>query len=239
MLKIIDKLKIKIFADGADLKSIRNFNNNNLIKGFTTNPTLMRSSGVTDYEKFVKEACKIVIDKPISFEVITDDLSEMENQARRIASWAKNVYVKIPIYNTKKESTTKIIKNLNDDGIKLNITAVFTIEQVSSILNHINNKTNTIISIFAGRIADTGQNPEEIINEALNKSKNFNQVEILWASPREVFNIIQADNIGCHVITATKSLLDKISLFDKDLDEYSLETVKMFYDDAQASQYKI
>jgi len=234
-----NNLKVKIFADGADLKTIKNFNENPLISGFTTNPTLMRISGVSNYEKFVKDACDIVVDKPISFEVISDNLKEMESQARRIASWADNVYVKIPIYNTKKEPTKEIIKNLNFEGVKINVTAVFTNDQVNSILDNINKNTNIVISIFAGRIADTGEDPEKIICNAITNSKEFSNVEILWASPREVYNIIQADKIGCHIITATKNILDKLSLFGKSLDEYSLETVKMFYEDARSSQFKI
>lgn len=235
----MDKLKIKLFADGADLGGIREVALNPIIRGFTTNPTLMRKAGVTDYKEFAAEALNLVNGKPISFEVFADDFENMEKQAREIASWGKNVYVKIPVTNTKREFAGPVIERLSKDGIRLNITAVMTLEQVKNINDHLDSKTPSIISVFAGRIADTGRDPVPIMSEAVKIIKNKPNVELLWASPREFLNVFQAESIGCHIITATNDLLKKLALIGKDLDEYSLETVEMFYKDAQAAGYSI
>jgi transaldolase len=235
----INKFKIKLFADGADLEDIKKLNKNSLIKGFTTNPTLMRKAGIEDYEKFSKQVINLVKPKSISLEVFADDLPSMKEQAEKISRWGKNVYVKIPIQNTKGKITTSLINELNKKNISLNITAVFTISQVRAVLKNIDKKTSVIISIFAGRIADTGLDPEEIIKESIKISKKFPNVEILWASPREVLNIVQAEKLGTHILTATPDILSKIKNFNKDLNSFSLETVKMFYEDAVKSKYKI
>jgi len=235
----INKFKIKLFADGADLEDIKKLNKNSLIKGFTTNPTLMRKAGIEDYEKFSKQVINLVKPKSISLEVFADDLPSMKEQAEKISRWGKNVYVKIPIQNTKGEITTSLINELNKKNISLNITAVFTISQVRAVLKNIDKKTSVIISIFAGRIADTGLDPEKIIKESIKISKKFPNVEILWASPREVLNIVQAEKLGTHILTATTDILSKIKNFNKDLNSFSLETVKMFYEDAVKSKYKI
>jgi transaldolase len=235
----IKKFKIKLFADGADLEDIKKLNKNPLIKGFTTNPTLMRKAGIEDYEKFSKQVINLVKPKSISLEVFADDLPSMKEQAEKISLWGKNVYVKIPIQNTKGEITTSLINELNKKNISLNITAVFTISQVRAVLKNIDKETSVIISIFAGRIADTGLDPEKIIKESIKISKKFPNVEILWASPREVLNIVQAEKLGTHILTATPDILSKIKNFNKKLNSFSLETVKMFYDDAVKSKYKI
>lgn len=235
----IKKFKIKLFADGANFEDIKKLNKNPLIKGFTTNPTLMRKAGIEDYEKFSKQVINLVMPKSISLEVFADDLPNMKKQAEKISQWGKNVYVKIPIQNTKGKITTSLISELNKKNIPLNITAVFTINQVRAVLKNINKKTSVIISIFAGRIADTGLDPEKIIRESIKISKKFPNVEILWASPREALNIVQAEKLGTHILTATPDILSKIKNFNKKLNSFSLETVKMFYDDAVKSKYKI
>jgi len=230
-------MKIDLYADGSDINDIKRLSNNPTIKGFTTNPTLMRKAGVNDYLKFIKEVTSIVPNKPLSFEVFSDELGEMEIQARKIAQHGENVYIKIPVTNTKGISTASVIESLLIDGIKVNVTAVFTIEQVNKLLPAIKHETPVIISIFAGRIADTGIDPKPIMKWTIdNVSDN---VKVLWASPREVYNFYEAESIGCHIITMTPSLIDKISIRDKCLEEYSLETVKMFYDDAIYAGYKL
>ena len=228
---------IKIFADGANKQDIIELNKNQRISGFTTNPTLLRKAGISNYKEFALDILSI-IDKPISFEVIADDLNEMERQAIEIASWGKNIYVKIPITNTKGESTYTIIKSLSERGIKLNITAITTIKQVKKILPALEKSNGAYISIFAGRIADTGINPLLIMKQALKLIKNIN-IELIWASPRELYNVVQAEDIGCHIITCTNDILKKLSLLGKDLTEYSLDTVKMFYNDAKLSGYEL
>ena len=232
-------MNIKIYADGADLDSFKELNENPKISGFTTNPSLMKKSGVKDYKKFAKEVLKIVKKKPVSFEVFTDDINEMETQAREINTWGENIYVKIPITNSKNVKTNQIIKKLSDDKIKCNVTAVFTIDQVKDIINVIDNKTDLIISIFAGRIADTGLDPIDTMKEAIALCKNKRNIEILWASTREIFNVIQANNINCDIITVPNSILLKMSNFGKNLEELSLETVNSFLIDAQKSGFKI
>lgn len=236
---IINDLNVQIYADGASIDQISNQNNISWVKGFTTNPTLMKKNGIKNYKKFALDVMEIVDNKPVSFEVFSDDLYEILDQAHEISSWNKNINVKIPITNTKGEYTTKIIENLNHSKIKCNVTALFTIEQVRKVLEIINDETFTIISIFAGRIADTGIDPEIIITEAVDLVKQKNNIKILWASPRELYNIFQADKLGCDIITVAEDIFSKISNVGKDLNQFSLETVKMFYNDALSSNFKI
>tara|TARA_B100001758_G_C18412122_1_gene616564 strand:+ start:126 stop:830 length:705 start_codon:yes stop_codon:yes gene_type:complete len=233
------KLKrIKIYADGADYSDFVNLNKSKIIKGFTTNPSLMRKSGVKNYEKFAKKLIN-VIKKPISFEVFSDELDEMYIQAKKISSWGNNVYVKIPIVNSKGVSTIRLIKKLNLEKIKLNITAVFTFNQVNKIINILNSKTPSIISIFAGRIADTGIDPINILKRSIKLKKNNKNIKILWASTREVLNIYQAENINCDIITVPIGIIKKLNLYKKNLKKYSIETAKDFYLDGLKSKYKI
>jgi len=233
------KLKrIKIYADGADYSDFVNLNKSKIIKGFTTNPSLMRKSGVKNYEKFAKKLIK-VIKKPISFEVFSDELDEMYIQAKKISSWGNNVYVKIPIVNSKGVSTIRLIKKLNLEKIKLNITAVFTFNQVNKIINILNYQTPSIISIFAGRIADTGIDPINILKRSIKLKKNNKNIKILWASTREVLNIYQAENINCDIITVPIGIIKKLNLYKKNLKKYSIETAKDFYLDGLKSKYKI
>ena len=238
MIKL-KKFKTEFYLDGADISDLRKFKNNNLIKGFTTNPSLMRKAGVKNYEIFCKNSLKKIKKKPISFEVFSDNLNEMYIQAKTISSWGSNVYVKIPITNTKNKSCNSIIKKLSDENIKLNITALFTLNQIKSLKKVLNPKSDNIISIFAGRIADTGRNPSSIIKKSIKLFSKFKKTEILWASTREFFNIIEADNLGCHIITVPPDILKKTKLIDYNLDKYSLETIKDFYNDAQKAGYKI
>ena len=230
--------RIKIYADGADYSDFVTLNKSKIIKGFTTNPTLMRKSGVKNYEKFAKKLIK-VIKKPISFEVFSDELDEMYIQAKKISSWGSNVYVKIPIVNSKGVSTIRLIKKLNLEKIKLNITAVFTFNQVNKIINILNSKTPSIISIFAGRIADTGIDPINILKRSIKLKKNNKNIKILWASTREVLNIYQAENINCDIITVPIGIIKKLNLYKKNLKKYSIETAKDFYLDGLKSKYKI
>ena len=238
-MKNVDKLKVKIFADGADLSSIRALYAQPYIQGFTTNPTLMRQAGILDYKSFAVDVLKAVPDRPVSFEVFADDISEMEVQAYEIASWGKNVNVKIPITNTKGQSTAALVGRLSDKGVVCNITAIFTLKQVTDILNVLNSATPAIISIFAGRIADTGVDPVPLMAEAIKLAAKKPKAEVLWASPRELLNVFQADEIGCHIITVTPDVLKKLSGVGKDLEVFSLETVAMFYRDAQSAGYTI
>ena len=234
-----NKLKVKLFADGADLAGIKEMAANANIAGFTTNPTLMRKAGITDYKAFALEVLKIVPDRPVSFEVFADDFATMEKQALEIASWGKHVNVKIPVTNTKGEFCGPLVKRLSDQGVQLNITAVMTMDQVEKITEQMSLNTPAIISIFAGRIADTGRNPVPIMAQAVNVMKSKPKAELIWASPRELLNIFQADEVGCHIITATNDILKKLQLVGKDLNAYSLETVEMFYKDAQAAGFSI
>lgn len=235
----IKDLKIKLFADGADKQDMLQMNADPLIQGLTTNPTLMKKAGISDYESFSREILKDITSKPISLEVFSDDIEEMEYQARIISSWAPNVYVKIPITNTKREFTYDIINRLSNDGVKLNITALMTLDQVRGVVSALNSDVESYISVFAGRIADTGIDPAPIMKESLDIMKINQKSELIWASPRELFNVIEANNIGCHIITATTDILKKLDLLDYNLDEYSLDTVKMFYQDALEAGYKI
>ena len=235
----VGDLKIRIFADGADLKSIRVAAADPRIQGFTTYPTLMRAAGVDDYKAFALELLRLVPDRPISFEVFADDFATMADQAREIASWGANVYVKIPVTNTMGQFSGPLIAELSHGGIKLNVTAVMTLDQVGRIGEALSDRTPAVISVFAGRVADTGRDPVPHMRRALELIRHRRKVELLWASPRELLNIFQADEIGCHIITVTGDLLKKLALVGKDLELYSRDTVAMFYKDAAAAGYQI
>jgi transaldolase len=232
-------LKIKIFADGADLERILALYANPLIKGFTTNPTLMRKAGISDYEAFAKQVLAKIPDRPVSFEVFADDFPGMIAQGRRIASWGKNANVKIPVTNTKGEFAGPVLEALSKEGVVLNVTAIMTPEQVEKVGACLRADVPAIISVFAGRVADTGCDPMPLMRECLARLADRPKAELLWASPRELLNIFQADEVGCHIITATSDVLAKLTLVGKDLDGYSLETVKMFFNDAAAAGYSI
>ena len=238
-MKKIEDLKVKIFSDGADKKDMLDMNSKTFIKGLTTNPTLMKKASIKDYETFAKDILSTIKEKPISFEVFSDDFNEMEKQAMKITSWADNVYVKIPITNTKKESSKELIQRLAEKKVKLNITAIMTLDQVKTVLSVLENKVPSIISVFAGRIADTGRDPIPLMNDCLKEMKINSNSELLWASPRELLNIIQADQIGCHIITVTKDIIKKLQFANYNLEDYSLDTVKMFYKDAVDAGFKI
>ncbi len=238
-MKQTSDLKVKVFADGADLKGIATLAANPLIKGFTTNPTLMRKAGVTDYKAFSHEVLKIIGHAPVSFEVFSDDFAEMEKQAREIASWGTNVYVKIPVTNTKREFAGPLIQRLAQAGVQLNVTALMTNDQVRDVVACLSPNVASYVSVFAGRVADTGCDPVPLMAEAVRLLAPNPKAELIWASPRELLNIFHADSIGCHVITVTHDILAKLSLVGKNLDEYSLDTVKMFYNDAQAAGFRI
>ena len=238
-MKKIDNFKIKFFADGADLKDFRKLSKNRLVSGFTTNPSLMRKSGIKNYLSFAKKVLKLIRVKPVSFEIFADDIKEIEKQALKISKLGKNVFVKIPIINTKKKSNAKLIAKLNKQGVKINVTAVFTLKQTTSLFKLISGKTEIIISVFAGRIADTGLDAQFEMKKHLVKCKTKRNIKILWASVREVYNLVEADNIGCHIITVPPSILSKTKNFNKNLENYSQETVKMFFDDAKKSGYSL
>jgi transaldolase len=236
----VDRLKVKLFQDGAELPAIREtVATNPRIKGFTTNPTLMRKAGISDYATFAKQAIEIVGDLPISFEVFSDEFEEMEREARIIHGWGGNTYIKIPVTNTRGVSSAPLIRRLSTEGIALNVTAILTHQQVRDVADALSRKTPSIVSVFAGRIADTGVDPMPLMREAVEILVNHPKAELLWASPRELLNVFQADEVGCHIITATKDVLVKLSLVGKDLGAYSLETVKMFFDDAKAAGYRL
>ena len=232
-------LKVKLFADGADKGGILEMYANPLISGFTTNPTLMKMAGVSDYESFAKDILTHITDKPISFEVFSDEFYEMKIQALEIASWADNIYVKIPITNTKAESSVDLIAALSEQNVKINVTAMMTVEQVQSVLQALVNGPGSYVSVFAGRIADAGLDPLPVMSEVVKILKDYSNIELIWASPRELYNVVQANDIGCHIITATNNILKKLPTLGKDLDQFSLETVKMFYDDASEAGYSI
>lgn len=225
-------LKVKIFADGADRTTMLQLHGNPLIRGFTTNPTLMRAAGVTDYEAFARDLLTAIPDRPISFEVISDEFDEMAAQAQRLSSWGDNVQVKIPVTNTRGESSIPLIRSLAAAGVPLNVTALMTLEQVRTVAGALRDGPPACISVFAGRIADTGRDPVPMMAAAVELLRADRHIELLWASPRELLNIFQADQIGCHIITVTVDLLKKLSLVGKNLEEYSLETVRMFRNDA-------
>ena len=235
----LSSLKIKIFADGADIEGIKKLYSNPLVKGFTTNPTLMRKAGISEYEEFSKKVLAAVPDRPVSLEVFADDFDEMIAQARAIASWGKNANVKIPVTNTTGAFAEKVIRTLAAEGVVLNITAIMTVAQVRDIAKCLNPKVPAIISVFAGRVADTGRDPIPHMIECRDALKHLPTAELLWASPRELLNIFQANEMGCHIITVTNDVLAKLSLTGKDLTEYSLDTVKMFRNDAVSAGYTI
>jgi transaldolase len=238
-MKKIEDLKVKIFADGADKAGMLEMYEKPFIKGLTTNPTLMKKAGISDYKAFCKDILNSIPDKPLSFEVFSDDFIEMERQALEISSWGSNIYVKIPITNTSGESSCNLIKKLSNNGVKLNVTAIMTLKQVNDVINALNPEVPSYVSIFAGRIADTGQDPLGIMKEAIELLKGQPKSELIWASPRELLNIIQASEIGCHIITVTGDILGKLPMIGYDLEQYSLDTVTMFYRDAVAAGYKL
>ena len=235
----MNELKIKIFSDGANVQEIVSMDKTNAVDGFTTNPTLMAKAGVEDYLSFAKEVLNKVKQKSISFEVFSDDLDEMYEQAIILRGLGENVSVKIPVTNTKGTPTYSLVERLSNEGVKLNVTAVFTKAQIQSIYDALNPEINSIISIFSGRIANAGIDPEPIVKFAVDLCSENEKIEILWASPREVFNLIQAERCGCHIITMTPNLIRSTKDIGKDLNQYSLETVKMFYDDAVKSGFKL
>lgn len=235
----MDSLRVKLFADGADIDGMVEMANKPYISGLTTNPTLMRKAGISDYGRFAKDVLNEIQTKPISFEVFSDDLNEMKLQGEQIASWGENVYVKIPITNTKGESTKLVTKHLSERGIKVNVTALMSNRQVEEVIEVLDSNVKSYVSLFAGRIADTGRNPIPIMQECLNTLSSKPKSELIWASPRELLNVIQADEIGCHIITATNDILNKINLLGKNLEEFSLETVTMFFKDGQMAGFEI
>lgn len=232
-------LKVKLFADGAEKKSMLELYANPLIQGFTTNPTLMRKAGISDYQAFAHDILSVISDRPISFEVFADEFGEMERQARIITTWGRNVYVKIPVTNTRRETACPLIRKLSQAGIKVNVTAILALRQVSEVVDALTGGAPSNVSVFAGRIADTGVDPVPIMQEAVDMLRPHPQMELIWASPRELLNVFQADAIGCHIITATPDILKKLSLTGKDLGEYSLDTVRMFADDAAKSGFTL
>jgi len=232
-------LRIAVFADGANLKDMLKEYYFGTARGFTTNPTLMAKAGIKDYETFAREVLAAIPDLPISFEVIADDMENMERQARIISSWGCNVYVKIPVMTTTRVSTVPLIRKLTAEHIKLNVTALMTLEQVIEVRDAVESRTPTIISVFAGRIADTGRDPIPVMEDAVFECKDRPELMILWASPREVLNIYQADAAGCHIITATPDLLAKLPLWEKDMNDFSRETVQMFFDDANRAGFSL
>jgi transaldolase len=238
-IKSVTDLKVKVFADGADLQGMLQMYAKPWIKGFTTNPTLMRKVGISDYKAFAKQVLAAIPDRPISFEVFSDEFAEMERQAREIATWGSNVYVKIPITNTRAESAVDLCRTLARSGLKLNVTALMTLDQVREITGALAGGPPSCISVFAGRVADTGVDPVPMMTEAVAILSPHSNLELIWASPRELLNIVQAHCIGCHIITVTNDILGKLELLGKDLSDYSLDTVKMFHRDAVASGFAL
>jgi transaldolase len=238
-MKALADLRVKLFADGADKAGMLEMYHNPLIQGFTTNPTLMRKAEVLDYQAFARDILRVIPDRPISFEVFSDDFGEMEQQARRIAQWGENVYVKIPVTNTWGESSADLVRSLAQAGVKLNVTALMTLDQVYHVSAALADGPQAFVSVFAGRLADTGRDPIPVMAAAVELLRMYPNIELIWASPRELLNIFQADTIGCHIITATNDILAKLRLVGKDLHEYSLETVKMFRDDAVKAGYTL
>lgn len=235
----LPQFRIKLYADGADLDGMVEEYKKGIVSGFTTNPTLMKKAGVTNYEEFAKSALKAIPDLPISFEVFADDLPGMEREARKIGSWGENVYIKIPVTNTRGESTAPLVKKLSQDGLKLNITAILTTEQVNTVAKAVSSGTPCIVSVFAGRIADTGVDPMPVMKESVRILKTNQNAELLWASTRELLNLVQAESCGCAIITITNDILKKVPLVGKDLTGLSLETVQMFHSDATSAGYGI
>ena len=238
-MNALSDLRVKIFADGADIAGMLELYRNPMIKGFTTNPTLMQKAGISDYRAFAREVLRAIPHRPISFEVFSDEFAEMERQALEIAGWGESVYVKIPITNTRGESSADLARRLARAGVKLNVTALLTLEQVRAVADWLAGGPLSYVSVFAGRVADTGRDPVPLMSAAVELLRRYPNLELIWASPRELLNIFQADAIGCHVITVTYDVLRKLGLIGKDLLEYSLETVKMFHDDAEKAGYSI
>lgn len=235
----MNKLNVKIYADGAQINSMLKEYEKGLVKGFTTNPSLMKKAGITDYKSFGKEVVEKIKDMPISFEVFADDEALMIKEAKELSTWADNIYVKIPVVNTKGEFSENVIKTLASENVKLNVTAVFTLDQVQKILDNLNKDSHAIISIFAGRIADTGVDPMDLVKKSVKLAKDYKNVEILWASCRELYNIFQAEESGCHIITVQNSILDKLDNVGKNLESYSVETVRDFFKDASSLGFSI
>jgi transaldolase len=238
-MKTLQDLKVKLFADGADKAGMVEMYRKPFVKGFTTNPTLMRKAGITDYRGFAHEILAAIPDRPISFEVFSDEFDEMERQAREIATWGANVYVKIPITNTRREPAYELVRALSHDGVKVNVTAMMTLDQVRAIADALRGGAPSNVSVFAGRIADTGRDPMPIMAESVRILADVPGAELIWASPRELLNVFQADEIGCHIITATNDILKKLDLIGRDLADYSLDTVKMFFNDAAQAGFAL
>lgn len=238
-MKPVEQLTTKIFADGADLSGMVEMYRKPWISGFTTNPTLMNKAGIRDYRTFAKDVLAVIPDRPISFEVFSDDFREMERQATEIAGWGDNVYVKVPVTNTKREPTYDLVRRLSHADVKVNVTALMTLSQVRRVVDAVAGGAPSCISVFAGRIADTGRDPVPMMAAAVELLRQEPGAELIWASPRELLNVFQADAIGCHIITVTNDILKKLSLVGKDLGDYSLDTVKMFYDDAQKAGFSL
>jgi transaldolase len=235
----LEDLKTKIYADGAELAGMRELYRRPYVKGFTTNPTLMRKAGVSDYAGFAREVLAAIPDRPISFEVFSDEFTEMERQAREIATWGEQVYVKIPVTNTRREPAYDLVQRLAHAGVKVNVTAIMTLDQVRAVGAALQGGAPSNVSVFAGRIADTGRDPVPLMREAVEILRAEPRAELIWASPRELLNLFQADAIGCHIITVTHDILKKLDMVGKDLGDFSLETVKMFHDDAKAAGFSL
>jgi transaldolase len=238
-MKSVDQLSVKIFADGADLPGMLELYRQPHIKGFTTNPTLMRKAGIRDYRRFAHEVLAAIPDRPISFEVFSDEFAEMERQAKEIASWGENVYVKIPVTNTRADSACDLVRRLSHSGVKVNVTALMSLAQVRDVAAAVAGGAPSCVSVFAGRAADTGYDPVPLMAAAVEMLRVAPAAELIWASPRELLNVFQADAIGCHIITVTHDILKKLSLVGKDLEAYSLDTVKMFFDDARHAGFTL
>ena len=238
-MRSLSELRVKVFADGADRAGMLEMYANPLIKGFTTNPTLMRKAGVSDYRAFAQEIIAAIPDRPISFEVLSDEFDDMAAQALEISSWGKNVYVKIPVTNTRRQPSYDLMRHLAGAGVKVNATALMALDQVCAASAALGDGPAAYVSVFAGRVADTGRDPVPLMAAAVELLGLYPNLELIWASPRELLNILQADAVGCHIITVTNDVLKKLALVGKDLHEYSLETVKMFYHDAQQAGYRL
>lgn len=238
-MKNIDELNVKLFADGADRAGMLEMYALKHIKGFTTNPTLMHKAGLTDYRGFAKSILELIPDRPISFEVFSDEFDEMERQAREITTWGPHVYVKIPVTNTRREPSYDLVRRLSLDGVKVNVTAILTMEQVKRTADSLAGGAPACVSVFAGRIADTGRDPVPMMRDAVRILEPLPSAELIWASPRELLNIFQADEIGCHIITVTNDILKKLSLVGKSLEDYSLDTVRMFFQDGRAAGFSL
>jgi len=235
----VNGLRVKLFADGADKAGMLEMYRNPMIKGFTTNPTLMNKAGVSNYKAFAQDIVKAIPDRPISLEVFSDEFDEMEQQAQEISSWGENINIKIPVMNTRRQPSYDLVRRLSEAGVKLNVTALMTLEQVREVSAALAAAPHAYVSVFAGRIADTGRDPVPLMAAAVELLRPYHQLELIWASPRELLNVFQANDVGCHIITATNDILKKLSIVGRDLHDYSLDTVKMFYNDAVQAGYKL